>query len=324
MGEDLEKLELYLILDVGEEASERDILKAYRKKALKCHPDKNPDNPKAAEEFHLLSRALEVLTDEAARKAYDGVLKARRAAAERHRALDEKRKKFKEDLESKERLLAEREAEMKRQSAESRAAKNLAAEIDRLKKEGNSLLVQEQERLVDEMMKEATSRFAAGLDSSSSSPSSEAERTLKVKWKEASDESNGGYDKTLLSKIFSKYGVVKTVVVSSKKKGSALVEFESCDAAQLALDLETGLPRNPVRLQSVAEQISKSSRGVKPGDDAAGSRKFGASTAGSRNFGASTASASERDLESLVMRRMRQAEERKRLIEQMEKEDNAA
>ena len=134
MADDLDKLELYVILDVAEDASEKDILKAYRKKALKCHPDKNPDNPKAAEEFHLLSRALEVLTDEAARKAYDNVLKARRAAAERHKALDEKRKKFKEDLESKEKRLAEREVALKKQSAENRAAQNLAAEIDRLRR----------------------------------------------------------------------------------------------------------------------------------------------------------------------------------------------
>jgi DnaJ family protein C protein 17 len=34
---------------------------------LSCHPDKNPDNPKAAELFLQLTRALEILTDAAAR-----------------------------------------------------------------------------------------------------------------------------------------------------------------------------------------------------------------------------------------------------------------
>jgi DnaJ family protein C protein 17 len=43
------------------------VKKAYRKKALACHPDKNPDNPKAAELFHQLSKALEILTDASAR-----------------------------------------------------------------------------------------------------------------------------------------------------------------------------------------------------------------------------------------------------------------
>lgn len=43
------------------------IKKAYRKKALTCHPDKNPDNPETVALFLRLSKALEVLIDETAR-----------------------------------------------------------------------------------------------------------------------------------------------------------------------------------------------------------------------------------------------------------------
>lgn len=43
------------------------IKKAYRKKALKCHPDKNPDNPNATKLFLQLTKALELLLDDAAR-----------------------------------------------------------------------------------------------------------------------------------------------------------------------------------------------------------------------------------------------------------------
>ena len=39
------------------------IKKSYRKKALKCHPDKNPDNPDAAREFDRLKKILEILLD---------------------------------------------------------------------------------------------------------------------------------------------------------------------------------------------------------------------------------------------------------------------
>uniref|UniRef100_A0A673C2V8 DnaJ (Hsp40) homolog, subfamily C, member 17 n=1 Tax=Sphaeramia orbicularis TaxID=375764 RepID=A0A673C2V8_9TELE len=73
------------------------IKKAYRQKALTCHPDKNPDNPKAVELFHQLSQALEVLTDAAARAAYDKICAAKKQAEERTRKLDDKRKKIKLD-----------------------------------------------------------------------------------------------------------------------------------------------------------------------------------------------------------------------------------
>ncbi|GFV32264.1 dnaJ subfamily C member 17 [Trichonephila clavipes] len=65
--EDLMKIDLYELLNISIKAEEKEIKKAYRKKALSCHPDKNPDNPKAAELFQQLSKALEVLTDKAAR-----------------------------------------------------------------------------------------------------------------------------------------------------------------------------------------------------------------------------------------------------------------
>ena len=48
-------LDLYKLLEVNFEADEATIRKAYRKKALKCHPDKNPDDPKAAEIFHQVT-----------------------------------------------------------------------------------------------------------------------------------------------------------------------------------------------------------------------------------------------------------------------------
>ena len=68
-------LDLYELLGVEVTSDEKNIKKAYRKKALTCHPDKNPDDKKAIELFHQLSDALEVLTDENTRKAYDNVLK---------------------------------------------------------------------------------------------------------------------------------------------------------------------------------------------------------------------------------------------------------
>ena len=70
--EELEKnQDLYELFGVANDADEATIKKAYRKKALSCHPDKNPNDPRAAELFLQLSDALWVLTEEQAREAYD-------------------------------------------------------------------------------------------------------------------------------------------------------------------------------------------------------------------------------------------------------------
>lgn len=61
----------YARLGVARDASAEEIKKAYRKKALACHPDRNPDNPKAAEEFKHISEAYEALSDENRRRLYD-------------------------------------------------------------------------------------------------------------------------------------------------------------------------------------------------------------------------------------------------------------
>ncbi|KAK7249037.1 DnaJ-like protein [Aureococcus anophagefferens] len=62
---------LYEALGVDPGASDAQIKKAYYKKALKCHPDKNPDNPEAAAEFQKIGAAYQVLGEPKSRKTYD-------------------------------------------------------------------------------------------------------------------------------------------------------------------------------------------------------------------------------------------------------------
>ncbi|KAL1138766.1 hypothetical protein AAG570_008828, partial [Ranatra chinensis] len=213
------------------------IKKAYRLKALTCHPDKNPDNPKAAELFLELSKALEILLDESARAAYDKVLNAKHAAKVRHQELDERRKKFKEELEERERLAAEASTKYKHYEKKSEE------EIERLRKEGSKYVAEEMEYVKQQVLREkqAGSKLSADLDPS--------EFRLKIKWRSIkSDVTNGGYDEEKLHKIFSKYGNISAIVVSKKKEGSALVEFMAADSAVNAQKLETGLPDNPLKV----------------------------------------------------------------------------
>ncbi|KAH7008445.1 hypothetical protein EDB80DRAFT_892872 [Ilyonectria destructans] len=62
---------LYDILNVKPDATQDEIKKGYRKAALKWHPDKNKDNPDAAEKFKEAAQAYEILSDPEKRKTYD-------------------------------------------------------------------------------------------------------------------------------------------------------------------------------------------------------------------------------------------------------------
>ncbi|XP_024588151.1 dnaJ homolog subfamily C member 17 isoform X4 [Neophocaena asiaeorientalis asiaeorientalis] len=280
---ELLQMDLYALLGIEEKATDKEIKKAYRQKALSCHPDKNPDNPRAAELFHQLSQALEVLTDAAARAAYDKVRKAKKQAAERTQKLDERRKKVKLDLEARERQ-AQAHGSDEEEEEESQSTGTLEQEIKRLREEGSRQL-EEQQRVIQEQIRQEREQRLRGM---AENPESRGTPKLKVspadlratshhllsaeqmlpwaqlKWK---SKSQGRYSRDVLLRLFQKYGEVLNLVLSSKKAGTAVVEFATIKAA------------GSVR--------------------------------------------SERDYESLVMMRMRQAAERQQLIAQMQQEDQA-
>lgn len=65
------KKDFYEILGVSKNATESEIKKAYRKKAIEFHPDKNPGDKQAEENFKLAAEAYEVLSDAQKRARYD-------------------------------------------------------------------------------------------------------------------------------------------------------------------------------------------------------------------------------------------------------------
>ncbi|XP_072342497.1 dnaJ homolog subfamily C member 17 isoform X3 [Scyliorhinus torazame] len=301
------QLDLYSLLEVSEDATGKEIKKAYRQKALKCHPDKNPDNPKAVELFHQLSQALEVLTDSAAKctlywpiggqmklsptfdatstgswepekAAYDKIRKAKKQAAERNQKLDSKRKKVKLDLEAR-----EREAQLNEEE-EIKIAKNLDEVIARLREEGSRHLKEQQRLIKEQIMLEREQRLG-GSDVRSDSKNSSTPK-LKLKWKcKKDDESNGGYSHEYLLSILTK---------------------------ELAFKNETGLTSNPLKISWL--------EGPPPPNTTSNAASSSLETRTPSLF--QNTARTERDYESLVMMRMRQAAERQRLIEQLQEDDS--
>ncbi|MEO0638399.1 MAG: DnaJ domain-containing protein, partial [Bacteroidota bacterium] len=65
------KRDYYEVLGVEKAATKDELKKAYRKMAIKYHPDKNPDNKEAEDKFKEAAEAYEILSDDQKRAQYD-------------------------------------------------------------------------------------------------------------------------------------------------------------------------------------------------------------------------------------------------------------
>ncbi|MCP9264599.1 DnaJ-like protein subfamily C member 17 [Dirofilaria immitis] len=204
----------YELLDLKPDCTDAQIVKAFRKAALKWHPDKNPNRKKqvlavsfrqAQEMFLKISKAFELLSDLAARAAYDHVLATRTAHSiyiqRRQKNENEKRRKLREELEKREANV------LNVQHDEEKARKELEKEIERLRKE------------------ELLARY-------------------KLRWEER-ENGRCNYDEDNFRELFSKYGHVSDIIVSSGNKGMAILEFDELLDVD-GVEKEIGKPDIPI------------------------------------------------------------------------------
>ena len=67
----MSKRDYYEVLGVAKDASERDVKKAYKRLAMKFHPDRNKGDASSEEKFKEVKEAYEILNDDQKRAAYD-------------------------------------------------------------------------------------------------------------------------------------------------------------------------------------------------------------------------------------------------------------
>ena len=148
---------------------------------------------------------------------------------------------------------------------------------------------------------------------------------LKLRWTSAKcDEHNGGYSQDLLHELLDKYGHITALIVSQKKRGSAIVEFGQPEAAEKAFNQEAGLDSNPLKITWLSGRPDKITNTAQNGK---GSPKNEDGNSASNDdvmftgMSAPPAGGNFDDFENLVLRNLRQAQERKRLAQEMLESD---
>jgi DnaJ family protein C protein 17 len=235
------EMDLYKLLEVEETSTVEQIKKAYRKRALELHPDKNLGNKEEAERrFIQLGKAFEILADESARAAYDAVRRQKREKEKRDEQLDDKRRKLKQDLEAREKAAREKFEKQTEHMKKSQEEERLQREVDRLRKEGSKLIEEEMSYINEQLRMEKKRNRDEGATTERKevkpAAANQGHARLKITWsKTACDQLN----EELIRHLFSKYGEIDILVMS--KKTSAIIEFKDYEGGLNSLNDEKNL-----------------------------------------------------------------------------------
>ncbi|XP_074599960.1 uncharacterized protein LOC141854249 [Brevipalpus obovatus] len=245
---DFDGLNYYEFLKIEREASIDQINKAYRRRTLEYHPDKNPDDPSAKQKFEKLQEIVEILRDPVQRSDYDRKLKARDEKRVKDKELDATRRKYKENLEKRERERQEEESH--------KLARNInrQKEIERVRRINLQLLEDEIEKI---RMK--TKRDLADASRKITSGGQIFYR-LTVEWDGEIDGSTVKNSRSSLTKIFSQFGKIVDLVIHGK---SATIEFLEESSVHAALSDK--LDNVAIRKVQVFCRDLKSPYGIRPG-----------------------------------------------------------
>jgi len=307
----------YDLLGVRFNASNAEISKAYRKLALKLHPDKQPQgNPALAEEvakkFHDVKEARTFLLDDdhaEARRKYDAKRQSDRLRQQtdalREKSMSERRKRLREELKEKEAIAARQSSQENQQH---RRRKKEDDVVIQLRKEGKRKREEYAERDAQKKEDEELERKVrerARSDKRSRRDRLE-ERQIRLKWDRKKMKPSPSED-SLVKLLSERFGPIESVELLGRKGNQALVtfvdqssckpcvEFYATSSVMRAKFVGRRKEEEEVREEQEYHQVQQ-----QPADD---------------NVHRGPVS------ESLEDRRMRQAVERERLLRQLEEEE---
>lgn len=314
--------DFYALLSLPSNAPTSSIRRAYRKTALKYHPDKNADNPSAIETFHLLQIAHDILSTPDVREIYDNARRARQDKVEREALLGGARRSMKEDLER-------REAQgVKRKGEQETAELEEERELRRLAEDGRRRRMEMESRMrAKEMAREREEEEARKpthaappvLTPQVDATATDSARTLTFRFRQSA--STGAFTETYLSDLFTKrFGPIDHILLKSDRKikvpgekhrvlfTTVLIVFHDRAAAtRAATESLEGEPWTAFEEVKLADDEHDSSTTVPPQQTNIATPKF--------SFKSPTATTSDNGsaetLEEALMRRLGEAEARR-------------
>ena len=212
--------DFYALLDLPESAQETEIRRAYRKTALKYHPDKVGANQEALDKFHLLQIAYDVLSDPTIKELYDNARRAKQAKVERDKAYEGRRKWMKEDLERRESGASKRKREEVDAEEEfERELRRLAEDGKRRRKEREEMLRREAREMQDEEQTRENGEIVEAemtkTKTNGSDEVSEMDRSVTLRFPQ--NESTKTVDQDEVRRRFERFGPIEDVVLREKK-----------------------------------------------------------------------------------------------------------
>ena len=212
--------DFYDLLGVTFETSQKDIDRAWRRTALKYHPDKVGNDPVAKDKFHLAQIGYDLLSDPASKAIYDNARSARLQKKRQNDLFEGRRRQMKDDLEARERGVK------RPREDEDGDEEKLEREIRRLAEDGKRRRKEREDALRKEMQKESENAdVAVGTPASGNghadevtrvqSTVSEIDRTVKVRW--PVDGEGGSITADGVKNIFSRFGLIESADLLNPK-----------------------------------------------------------------------------------------------------------
>ena len=251
---DTSKIDFYDFLSLpGPQASASEIKRAGRKTSLLYHPDKVAPTPENLQNFHILQIAIGILSDPAEKARYDQTREAKLRRKAEVDALDARRRKMREDLESREtngvgidgvagqkRTFSEREMKIRNIQEQNRRKIEETKARKRFEADQNAAI--ERAKTTNAQTTTRHDGVADGVKTAdgAAEENDSMDRSLKLRWLREGE--GQAYDENLIGDMFDE--VENVVLLKDKKRkhngkksimGTAVVVFSTLDTAKKAM-----------------------------------------------------------------------------------------